>query len=140
MKCFVLVLLITMSFDDRAIKVLYNLIEYFEKYGVSYVSVTEQFDTSSPSGRLLRNIMLTFAQFERELLAERVRDKRMEKTIKGMWNGGNCPMGYQFRNKKLVLDDPNATITRRIYEDFISHGSMKKTSDFVLQEGFKNPF
>jgi len=110
-----------------------------QKRDVSYVSVTEQFDTSSPSGRLLRNIMLTFAQFERELLAERIRDKRQQNSIKGMWNGGNHPMGYRIQDKKLVIDSSNAEIVRKIFENFISHGSMKKTTDFAIREEIKNP-
>src|SRR3989344_6216316 len=69
----------------RSSKDFYNLLECFEENGVSFVSVTEYFDTESPSGRLLRNVMLTFAQFERELTAERTRDKMLERAKKGMW-------------------------------------------------------
>src|SRR3989338_2346580 len=72
----------------RSSKDFYSLIEYLEKYNATFVSVTEHFDTSSASGRLLRNIMLTFAQFEREMTAERTRDKLAQRAQKGMWNGG----------------------------------------------------
>ena len=72
----------------RSPKDFYQLIEVFDKYRVNFISVTERFDTSTPSGRLLRNIMLTFAQFERELTSERTKDKMLERAIKGMWNGG----------------------------------------------------
>jgi DNA invertase Pin-like site-specific DNA recombinase len=75
----------------------------FEKYGVDFISVTERFDTSTPSGRLLRNIMLTFAQFERELASERTKDKMPQRAQKGMWNGGLVPFGYKSENKKLVI-------------------------------------
>ena len=67
----------------RSSKDFYNLIEYFDKYGVSYISVSEHFDTSSAAGRLLRNIMLTFAQFEREMTSERVKDKCEQRAKKG---------------------------------------------------------
>lgn len=72
----------------RSPKDFYLLIELFDKYNVNFISVTERFDTSTPSGRLLRNIMLTFAQFERELISERTKDKMIQRAQKGMWNGG----------------------------------------------------
>lgn len=79
----------------RSPKDFYQLIELFEKHNVDFFSVTERFDTSTPSGRLLRNIMLTFAQFERELTSERTKDKMLERANKGMWNGGIAPYGYK---------------------------------------------
>ena len=84
----------------RSPKDFYTLIELFDKHGVAFISVTENFDTSSPSGRLLRNIMLTFAQFEREMSAERTRDKMKARAEKGMWNGGIVPYGYKNVDKK----------------------------------------
>jgi len=89
----------------RSSKDFYALIEFFEKYGVSYVSVTERFDTSSPSGRLLRNIMLTFAQFEREMTSERIKDKLEQKALRGLWNGNLTPLGYTKVDKKLIVDE-----------------------------------
>ena len=71
----------------RSPKDFYQLIEILEQYNVSFISITERFDTSTPAGRLLRNIMLTFAQFERELTSERTKDKLLERVKKGMWNG-----------------------------------------------------
>ncbi|MEW6095276.1 MAG: recombinase family protein, partial [bacterium] len=84
----------------RSPKDFYQLMEVFEKYSVDFISVTERFDTSTPSGRLLRNIMLTFAQFERELASERTKDKMLQRAQKGMWNGGIVPFGYKIENKK----------------------------------------
>ena len=110
----------------RSPKDFYHLIEIFDKYGVNFISVTERFDTSTPSGRLLRNIMLTFAQFERELISERTRDKMLERAQKGMWNGGGIPFGYKAENKKLVVDENNAKIVRNIYENYILHNSIAK--------------
>lgn len=123
----------------RSSKDFYSLIEYLDKYNVSFVSVTEQFDTSSPSGRLLRNIMLTFAQFEREMLAERVRDKLQQKSIKGMWNGGHCPIGYRVENKKLIIEPKHAEIVKRIFNYFTSCGSMRATARFAASENIKVP-
>ena len=110
----------------RSPKDFYQLIELFEQYGVDFISVTERFDTSSPSGRLLRNIMLTFAQFERELASERTKDKMLQRASKGMWNGGNIPFGYKTEDKKLVISEPEAKIVREMYENYISKGSIAK--------------
>ena len=97
----------------------YQLIELFEKCGVDFISVTERFDTSTPSGRLLRNIMLTFAQFERELASERTKDKMLQRADKGMWNGGLVPFGYNAINKRLVVNDKDAKVVRTAYDNYI---------------------
>ena len=110
----------------RSPKDFYHLIEIFDKYGVNFISVTERFDTSTPSGRLLRNIMLTFAQFERELISERTRDKMLQRAQKGMWNGSSIPFGYKAENKKLVVDENSAKIVRNIYENYLLHNSIAK--------------
>ncbi len=104
----------------RSPKDFYQIIEYFEKYEVSFISVTERFDTSTPSGRLLRNIMLTFAQFERELTGERVRDKLLERAQKGFSHGGNAPLGYRKENKRLVIDEEEAKAVKYIFEEFVN--------------------
>jgi DNA invertase Pin-like site-specific DNA recombinase len=83
----------------RSPKDFYQLIELFDSHKVNFISVTERFDTSTPAGRLLRNIMLTFAQFERELSSERTKDKMIERARKGLWNGGMTPFGYECRDK-----------------------------------------
>jgi len=106
----------------------YQLIELFEKHNVDFISVTERFDTSTPSGRLLRNIMLTFAQFERELSSERTKDKMLQRANKGMWNGGIVPFGYKVENKKLVVSKKESDIIKNIYALYISTGSLAKTS------------
>ena len=106
----------------RSSKDFYALIEFFEKYDVSYISVTERFDTSSPSGRLLRNIMLTFAQFEREMTSERIKDKLEQKAKKGLWNGSVPPVGYKKIDKKLVLDKKKAPLVKELFETFVKTG------------------
>ena len=103
----------------RSPKDFYQLIDLFDKHGVDFISVTERFDTSTPSGRLLRNIMLTFAQFERELTSERTRDKLFERAQKGLWNGGFVPFGYSVENKKLIIDEKEAEIVKETYESYV---------------------
>jgi len=110
----------------RSPKDFYQLIELFEKYGVDFISVTERFDTSTPSGRLLRNIMLTFAQFERELTSERTMDKMLQSAQKGMWNGGVIPFGYKTENKKLIIDEKAGKIIQDIYESYVLSRSIPK--------------
>ena len=112
----------------RSPKDFYQLIELFDKYNVNFISVTERFDTSTPSGRLLRNIMLTFARFERELISERTKDKMVQRAQKGMWNGGFISFGYKAENKKLVLNKDEAKIVQSIYEMYISGVSVAKIS------------
>ncbi len=104
----------------RSPKDFYQLIELFDQHGVDFLSVSERFDTSTPSGRLLRNIMLTFAQFERELASERTKDKMIQRVQKGMWNGGTTPFGYKLENKKLAINEDEAKVVRSIYESYIA--------------------
>lgn len=108
----------------RSPKDFYNLVETFEQYGVDFISVTERFDTSTPSGRLLRNIMLTFAQFERELTSERTKDKLLQRAQKGLWNGGNLPFGYKSVDKHLVLDKQQSEIVKEIFNIYLETGSI----------------
>jgi DNA invertase Pin-like site-specific DNA recombinase len=110
----------------------------FEKYEVDFISVTERFDTSTPSGRLLRNIMLTFAQFERELASERTKDKMLQRAQKGMWNGGIVPYGYKAENKKLVIEAKEAKIIKDIYERYITSHSTSKIYDEMKDKDIRN--
>ena len=122
----------------RSPKDFYQLMELFEKYNVSFISITERFDTSTPAGRLLRNIMLTFAQFERELASERTRDKMLERAKKGLWNGGIVPYGYKKENKKLVINQKEAEIVKIIYEIYITTGSLSKVYNELKTKNIKN--
>ena len=122
----------------RSPKDFYQLIEFFERSKIDFISITERFDTSTPSGRLLRNIMLTFAQFERELVSERTRDKLFERAKKGMWNGGGVPFGYKRKNKKLVLYSKEAEIIKSIFETYLKTGFMGKVYDFLKEKGIKD--
>ena len=111
----------------RSPKDFYYIMEIFEQYKVDFISITERFDTSTPAGRLLRNIMLTFAQFERELTSERTRDKLLERANKGMWNGGNIPYGYAARDKRLVPDGQKTQKLKIIFETFAATGCLADT-------------
>ena len=122
----------------RSPKDFYQLIEIFENYKVSFLSITERFDTSTPSGRLLRNIMLTFAQFERELISERIRDKIFEKAKKGMWTNGRVPFGYIRENKKLVVEAKEAAIVRLMFESFIEKPTLCGLYHKLKQKGIVN--
>ena len=116
----------------------YQLIELFDKHGVDFISVTERFDTSTPSGRLLRNIMLTFAEFERELTSERTKDKMLQRANKGMWNGGTIPFGYKAENKKLVINEKEAKIVKNIYERYITSRSIAQVYRELKNKNVKN--
>ncbi len=123
----------------RSSKDFYSLIDFFEKHQVCFISVTEHFDTSSPSGRLLRNIMLTFAQFEREMIADRVKNTMLQRAEKGIWNGGKTPFGYKMVDKKLVIARKESMAVRQIFERFTTTGSLKKVLDLVKENGWTNP-
>src|SRR5213592_2172553 len=93
-----------------------KLVELFEAQGVSFVSVTQQFNTTTSMGRLTLNVLLSFAQFERELASERVRDKLAASRKKGKWTGGSVPLGYETRDKKLVINKTEAQTVRTIFQ------------------------
>ena len=122
----------------RSPKDFYQLIEFFDQSKIDFISITERFDTSTPAGRLLRNIMLTFSQFERELTSERTKDKLLERAKKGMCNGGLTPYGYARKDKKLVINTKEAEEIKSIFETYIETGSLAKTYDNLKEQGIKN--
>ncbi|PJE72759.1 MAG: hypothetical protein COV00_03530, partial [Candidatus Tagabacteria bacterium CG10_big_fil_rev_8_21_14_0_10_40_13] len=122
----------------RSPKDFYQLIEVFDKYQTDFISITERFDTSTPAGRLLRNIMLTFAQFERELTSERTKDKLLERVKKGMWNGGHTSYGYERKSKKLIINKKEAEIVRLIFETYLETGSINELYDLLKEKNIKN--
>jgi site-specific DNA recombinase len=109
---------LTRSLTDFA-----RIVDRFDAQGVSFVSVTQSFNTTSSMGRLTLNVLLSFAQFEREVGAERVRDKIAASRKKGMWMGGAVPMGYRAEGKKLVIDEGEAATVRRIFALYLECGS-----------------
>jgi site-specific DNA recombinase len=100
-----------------------KLVEVFDRTGVSFVSVTQQFNTTTSMGRLTLNILLSFAQFEREVTGERIRDKIAASKAKGMWMGGVPPLGYDVVERKLVVNAPEADLVRAIFRRYAEHGS-----------------
>ena len=103
-----------------------RMVEVFERQGVSFVSVTQQFNTTTSMGRLMLNVLLSFAQFEREVTGERIRDKIAAAKRKGMWMGGTPPLGYDVVNRKLVPNDKETKIVRYIFKRFVELGSSTK--------------
>src|SRR5215475_7900569 len=91
-----------------------KLVELFDAYGVSFVSVTQQFNTTTSMGRLTLNVLLSLAQFEREVTGERIRDKIAASKKKGFWMGGMPPLGYDVKNRKLVVNEAEARIVVEI--------------------------
>ena len=100
-----------------------KLVDIFDRHEVTFVSVTQSFNTTTSMGRLTLNILLSFAQFEREVTAERIRDKIAASRRKGMWMGGNVPWGYEVRDRKLVVNEAEAAVVRSIFERFVATGS-----------------
>ena len=96
-----------------------ELTKLFEKYSVSFVSVTQEINTSTSSGRMMLNILATFSQYEREIIAERIRDKFAASKKKGMWMGGCVPLGYRVENRKLIVVPEEAEVVQMIFERYI---------------------
>ncbi len=115
-----------------------KLVEIFDRNGVTFVSVTQSFNTTSSMGRLTLNILLSFAQFEREVTAERIRDKVAASRKKGMWMGGYVPLGYDVRDRKLVVNADEAVSVRRIFERFVELGSATALARELRRDGFRN--
>jgi DNA invertase Pin-like site-specific DNA recombinase len=103
-----------------------KMVEVFERQGVSFVSVTQQFNTTTSMGRLMLNVLLSFAQFEREVTGERIRDKIAASKRKGMWMGGVPPLGYDVENRRLVPNPLEAKLIRHIFTRFVELGSSTK--------------
>jgi DNA invertase Pin-like site-specific DNA recombinase len=112
-----------------------KLVEVFDRAGVTFVSVTQSFNTTTSMGRLTLNILLSFAQFEREVIAERVRDKIRASRQKGMWMGGSVPLGYVVQNRKLVVHEPDAAVVRSMFERFLRVGSATVLAQELRAEG-----
>ena len=108
---------------SRSIADFVKLVEVFDRHGVTFVSITQSFNTTNSMGRLTLNILLSFAQFEREVIGERIRDKFAASRRKGMWMGGCPPLGYDVVDRKLVVNDAEAALVRRIFKRFVQLGS-----------------
>ena len=112
-----------------------RLIEVFERNKVSFVAVTQQFNTTSSMGRLMLNVLLSFAQFEREVTGERIRDKIAASKAKGMWMGGVPPLGYDVDNRRLVPNEQEAKLIRNIFQRFVELGSSTALFNELKRDG-----
>jgi DNA invertase Pin-like site-specific DNA recombinase len=112
-----------------------KLVQIFDQNEVTFVSVTQSFNTTTSMGRLTLNILLSFAQFEREVIGERVRDKIAASRARGMWMGGPVPLGYRVENRKLLLDETAAATVRRVFEGFAEIGSATRLLPILRAEG-----
>ena len=106
-----------------------KMVEIFDAHGVSFVAVTQQFNTTTSMGRLTLNVLLSFAQFEREVTGERIRDKIAASKQKGMWMGGTVPLGYDVRDHRLVVNPKEAATVRLIFRLYIELRSVRKVRD-----------
>ena len=106
-----------------------KIVEIFDANGVSFVSVTQSFNTTTSMGRLTLNMLLSFAQFEREITGERIRDKIAASKKKGMWMGGNPPLGYDVGDRKLMVNEPEAETVRYIFRRHVALGSVRRLKE-----------
>jgi DNA invertase Pin-like site-specific DNA recombinase len=124
---------LTRSLSDFA-----KIVEALDAHSVSFVSVTQQFNTTTSMGRLTLNILLSFAQFEREVTGERIRDKIAASKRKGMWMGGSIPLGYDVKQRKLVVNQQEAKVVNEIYRGYLEVGSVSKLKAYLDQQGIKS--
>jgi DNA invertase Pin-like site-specific DNA recombinase len=121
---------LTRSLSDFA-----KIVEVLDGHGASFVSVTQQFNTTTSMGRLTLNMLLSFAQFEREVTGERIRDKIAASKRKGMWMGGSVPLGYEVRDRKLVVHQGEAERVRQIYRAYRDLGTVRLVQQYLSEKG-----
>ena len=121
----------------RALSDFAKMVDLFDAYDVSFVSVTQQFNTTTSMGRLTLNVLLSFAQFEREVTAERIRDKIAASKKKGMWMGGPVPLGYDSVDKKLVINEAEAETARTLFNLYLEKGNVKLMKEEADRRGLR---
>jgi len=114
-----------------------KIVEILDSKRVAFVSVTQQFNTTSSMGRLTLNVLLSFAQFEREVTGERIRDKIAASKRKGMWMGGRVPLGYDLRQRKLCINIQESKLIRRIFDVYLELGCVSKLKQQLDRDGIK---
>jgi DNA invertase Pin-like site-specific DNA recombinase len=122
----------------RALSDFAKLVELFDRRGVSFVSITQQFNTTTSMGRLTLNVLLSFAQFEREVIGERVRDKIAASKKKGMWMGGMPPLGYDVKDRKLVVNDEESRTVVDIYRRYLALKSVRALKEELAVAGIRS--
>lgn len=120
---------------SRSIIDFHKMMQEFDKYGCNFVSITQSFDTSNSMGKLTLNMLLSFAQFEREVSAERVRDKIAASKAKGLWMGGNLPLGYDVDDWHLVVNEPEAEIVRQVFQKYLETQNMLGVAEWLNGQG-----
>ncbi|MGX7895988.1 recombinase family protein [Tsuneonella sp. HG222] len=116
-----------------------KLVEAFDKAGTSFVSVTQSFNTTTSMGRLTLNMLLSFAQFEREVTAERIRDKIAASKAKGMWMGGVCPLGYRPDGRTLAIVPEHAEVIRELFRRYLQIGNVRLLAEALDSEIYRVP-
>src|SRR4051794_2247070 len=112
-----------------------KLVELFDQHNVSFVSVTQQFNTTTSMGRLTLNVLLSFAQFEREVTSERIRDKIAASKRKGLWVGGMVPLGYDSRDRRITINEAEAERVRTIFSSYLKLGSLNLLMAELRKQG-----
>src|SRR5690242_15602785 len=112
-----------------------KLVELFDKHSVSFVSVTQQFNTTTSMGRLTLNVLLSFAQFEREVTSERIRDKIAASKRKGLWVGGMTPLGYDTNERKITVKKAEAETVRTIFRNYLKLGGLNPLMVHLRKQG-----
>jgi site-specific DNA recombinase len=112
-----------------------KLVELFDQHDVSFVSVTQQFNTTTSMGRLTLNVLLSFAQFEREVTSERFRDKIAASKRKGLWVGGMVPLGYNTKDRKITVNEAEAEGVRTIFRSYLKLGSLNLLMSDLRKRG-----
>ncbi len=112
-----------------------KMVEVFDAQGISFVAVTQQFNTTTSMGRLTLNVLLSFAQFEREVTGERIRDKIAASKRKGMWMGGVASLGYDVHERRLVVNSTEAATVRQIFERYLELGSVRLLKEDLDRRG-----
>jgi site-specific DNA recombinase len=114
-----------------------KIIEILDEYKCSFVAVTQSFNTSNSMGRLMLNVVLSFAQYERELTSERIRDKFAASSKLGMWMGGNPPLGYDPKDRELIINEKEAETVKLIYQRFLEIESVTETARTMNNQGYR---
>lgn len=120
---------------SRSIHDFAQMMTLFDQHEVSFVSVTQQFNTTTSMGRLTLNILLSFAQFEREVTGERIRDKFAASKKKGMWMGGRPPLGYRIQDRLLLIDETEVELVNKIFNGYLQSRSLVQLSETLIAEG-----
>src|SRR5665811_308035 len=115
-----------------------RLVEVFDQHKVTFVSVTQSFNTTTSMGRLTLNILLSFAQFEREVIGERIRDKFAASRRRGIWMGGWAPLGYDIRDRKLIINEQEAQLVRSIFTRVARGTPARQLIERLAKEGALN--